>query len=148
MPSQLALVVGGGLAGVSSPVALAEAGWRGFLLRKRPHLGGRGPSFTLPRGSGIDNCPHVPLGRCTNLADFYRRVGAERKIRFYDRLYFVDGRGRRSIIEASPLPPPLHMSPSFLLFSALTLADKRAIADALLVISRTAGKPPGIEGIS
>jgi squalene-associated FAD-dependent desaturase len=148
MPSQSVLVIGGGLAGLSSAVALAEAGWRVCLLEKRPHLGGRATSYTLPDGSEVDNCQHVTLGCCTNLADFYRRVGAEGKIRFYDRLYFVDAQGRRSIIEASPLPPPLHMSPSFLLFSALTLADKRAIADALLVISRSAGRPPGIEGVS
>ena len=141
-------MIGGGLAGLSSAVALAEAGWRVCLVEKRPHLGGRATSYTLPDGSEVDNCQHVTLGCCTNLADFYRRVGAEKKIRFYDRLYFVDGQGRRSIIEASPLPPPLHMSPSFLLFSALRLADKRAIADALLVIARSAGRPPGIEGIS
>jgi len=148
MPSQSVLVIGGGLAGLSSAVALAEAGWRVCLVEKRPHLGGRATSYTLPDGSEVDNCQHVTLGCCTNLADFYGRVGAERKIRFYDRLYFVDAQGRRSIIEASSLPPPLHMSPSFLLFSALTLVDKRAIADALLVIARTSGRPPGIEGMS
>jgi squalene-associated FAD-dependent desaturase len=148
MPSQSVLVIGGGLAGLSCAVALAEASWRVRLLEKRPHLGGRATSYTLPDGSEVDNCQHVTLGCCTNLADFYRRVGAEGKIRFYDRLYFVDAQGRRSVIESSSLPPPLHMAPSFLLFGALTLRDKRAIANALLAISRSAGRPPGIEGIS
>jgi squalene-associated FAD-dependent desaturase len=148
MPSQSVLVIGGGLAGLSCAVALAEASWRVRLLEKRPHLGGRATSYTLPDGSEVDNCQHVTLGCCTNLADFYRRVGAQDKIRFYDRLYFVDAQGRRSVIESSPLLPPLHMAPSFLLFSALRLADKRVIAEALLAISRFAGRPPGIEGIS
>ena len=119
MPSQSVLVIGGGLAGLSSAVALAEAGFRVRLLEKRPHLGGRATSYTLPDGSEVDNCQHVTLGCCTNLADFYRRVGASGKIRFYDRLYFADAAGRRSTIEASPLPPPLHMAPSFLFFGAL-----------------------------
>jgi len=141
-------VIGGGLAGLSSAVALAEAGWRVRLLEKRPHLGGRATSYTLPDGSEVDNCQHVTLGCCTNLADFYRRVGAEKKIRFYDRLYFADAHGRRSTIEASPLPPPLHMAPSFLLFSALTLQDKRGIANAMLVIARSGGAPSDIEGVS
>jgi squalene-associated FAD-dependent desaturase len=148
MPLPSVLVVGGGLAGLSSAVALAEAGWRVRLLEKRPHLGGRATSYTLPDGSEIDNCQHVTLGCCTNLADFYRRVGAEGKIRFYDRLYFADKQGRISTIEASPLPPPLHMAPSFLLFGSLTLADKRAIAKALLTIARAGGFPEGIEGLS
>jgi len=102
----------------------------------------------LPDGSEVDNCQHVTLGCCTNLANFYSRVGAGEKIRFYDRLYFADAQGQRSIIEAAPLPPPLHMAPSFLLFRALTLADKSAIANAMLAIARAGGNPPRIEGIS
>ena len=139
MSSQSVLVIGGGLAGLSSAVALAEAGVQVRLLEKRPHLGGRATSYTLPDGSEVDNCQHVTLGCCTNLADFYSRVGASDKIRFYNRLYFADAQGQRSTIEAAPLPPPLHMAPSFLLFRALTLADKRAIANAMLAIARSGG---------
>ncbi len=141
-------MIGGGLAGLASAVALAEAGLEVRLLEKRPHLGGRATSYTLPDGSEVDNCQHVTLGCCTNLADFYRRAGAGGKIRFYDRLYFVDRAGRRSTIEASSLPPPLHMAPSFLCFSALTFADKRAIARALLAIAWSGGQPAGIESLS
>jgi squalene-associated FAD-dependent desaturase len=148
MSSQSVLVIGGGLAGLSSAVALAEAGLQVRLLEKRPHLGGRATSYTLPDGSEVDNCQHVTLGCCTNLADFYSRVGASEKIRFYDRLYFADANGQRSIIEAAPLPPPLHMAPAFLLFRALTLDDKRSIANAMLAIARSSGSPPRIEGIS
>lgn len=149
MPSQSVLVIGGGLAGLSCAVALADAGLQVRLFEKRPHLGGRATSYMLPDGSEVDNCQHVTLGCCTNLADFYRRAGADKKVRFYDRLYFVDKQGRRSTIQASGiLPPPLHMAPSFLFFGALSLADKKAIADALLAISRAGGSPPDIAGIS
>jgi squalene-associated FAD-dependent desaturase len=147
MSSQSVVVIGGGLAGMSSAVALADAGWRVILLEKRPHLGGRATSYTLPDGSEVDNCQHLTLGCCTNLADFYSRVGASGKIRFYDRLYFADKSGRRSAMEASwlPLPPPLHMAPSFLRFGALALADKRSIARALVAIASAGGRPEGIE---
>src|SRR5271155_1804002 len=148
MPSQSVLVIGGGLAGQSCAVALAEAGFRVRLFEKRPHLGGRATSYTLPDGSEVDNCQHVTLGCCTNLADFYRRSGADGKIRFYDRLYFVDRGGRRSTMQASKLPPPLHMAPSFLFFGALTFADKRGIARALLAIARSGGQPAGIDSVS
>src|SRR5580704_4027448 len=127
MPSQSVLVIGGGLAGLSSAIALADAGFRVQLLEKRPHLGGRATSYTLPDGSEVDNCQHVTLGCCTNLADFYRRVGASEKIHTYDRLFFADRRGRVSVIRSSWLPPPLHLAPSFLSFHAMTLADKRCI---------------------
>jgi squalene-associated FAD-dependent desaturase len=148
MPSRSVLVIGGGLAGLSSAVALAEAGLHVRLLEKRPHLGGRATSYTLPDGSEVDNCQHATLGCCTNLADFYRRVGAQGKIRYYGRLYFADGRGRRMTMEASPLPPPFHMAPSFLLFDALTFADKRGIARALVTIARAGGRPRDTDSIS
>jgi squalene-associated FAD-dependent desaturase len=148
MPSQSVLVIGGGLAGLSSAVALADAGLQVRLIEKRPHLGGRATSYTLPDGSEVDNCQHVTLGCCTNLADFYSRVGAGDKIRFYGKLYFVDKKGRRSTIESAPLPPPLHMLPSFLFFSALNFADKRGIANAMMAIATAGGNPPDIDGVS
>jgi squalene-associated FAD-dependent desaturase len=142
------LVIGGGLAGLASAVALAEAGIEVRLFEKRPHLGGRATSYTLPDGSEVDNCQHVTLGCCTNLDDFYRRAGAAGKIRFYDRLYFADRQGRRFTMGASWLPAPLHMAPSFLAFGALSLRDKLAIARAILAITWTAGRPPGAAGAS
>jgi squalene-associated FAD-dependent desaturase len=148
MPSQSVVVIGGGLAGLASAVALAEAGFRVRLFEKRPHLGGRATSYSLPDGSEVDNCQHVTLGCCTNLADFYRRAGADGKIRFYDRLYFMDAAGRKSVMQASALPAPLHLTPSFLFFRSLTWADKRGIARALLAIAKAAGEPPNIAGIS
>ncbi|HEX4003809.1 MAG TPA: hydroxysqualene dehydroxylase HpnE [Candidatus Acidoferrales bacterium] len=148
MSSQSVLVIGGGLAGLACAVALAESGVKVRVFEKRPHLGGRATSYTLPDGSEVDNCQHVTLGCCTNLADFYRRADAGQKIRFYDRLYFADREGRRSTIAASMLPPPLHMAPSFVGFGALGLADKAGIAKALMTIARAGGKPSNGSGVT
>jgi len=134
-------VIGGGLAGLSSGVALAEAGFRVRLLEKRPHLGGRAASYVLPGGDHVDNCQHVTLGCCTNLDDFYRRVGAADQIRFFDRLLFAAPDGQRGAIASVALPPPLHMAISFALFPLLGWADKRCIAQALLAIARSGGRP-------
>jgi zeta-carotene desaturase len=139
--------MGGGLAGLSSAVALAESGLRVCLLEKRPHLGGRAASYVLPDGSHVDNCQHVTLGCCTNLADFYRRAGAEGKIRRYDRLLFVDGRGERSQMSASWLPAPFHLAPSFLRFGALGWKDKRGIARLLMKLARCGGQPGDAAGV-
>jgi squalene-associated FAD-dependent desaturase len=141
MSSKSVIVIGGGLAGLSSAVALAEAGFRVRLLEKRPHLGGRAASYVLPGGEEIDNCQHVTLGCCTNLEDFYRRLGAADQIRFFDRLLFANPDGRRGAIASVALPPPLHMAPSFVAFPLLGWADKRAIAQALIAIARSGGRP-------
>jgi zeta-carotene desaturase len=141
-------VIGGGLAGLSAAVALADAGLRVRLLEKRPYLGGRATSYVLPDGSHVDNCQHVTLGCCTNLADFYRRVGSDGQIRYYDELFFLDARGRRYSIKPSGLMPPFHMAFSFLRFSALTWKDKTAIGRAMLAIAEAGGQIREADGTS
>ncbi|HTZ46043.1 MAG TPA: hydroxysqualene dehydroxylase HpnE, partial [Verrucomicrobiae bacterium] len=133
------IVIGGGLAGLSAGVSLAEAGWRVRLFEQRPFLGGRATSYVLPDGEHVDNCQHVTLGCCTNLEDFYRRVGAQDKIKYFDRLLFQDPQGRTGSMQAGLLPAPLHMTGSFLTFAPLRHADKKCIASALLDILRAKG---------
>jgi squalene-associated FAD-dependent desaturase len=130
------MVIGGGLAGLSSAVALADAGFRVRLLERRPFLGGRAASYDLPGGEHVDNCQHVTLGCCTNLDDFYGRVGAGRKMAFYDRLLFADSQGHRATLQASPLPPPLHLAPALALYPFLTWADRHSIGHAMMAIAR------------
>ncbi len=134
------MVIGGGLAGMAAGVALAESGWRVRLFEQRPFLGGRATSYVLPDGEHVDNCQHVTLGCCTNLEDFYRRVGAGDKIQFFDRLFFLDPQGRRGEMQAGMLPAPFHMAGSFAKFAPLTLRDKLSIAWAMLNILQTNGR--------
>lgn len=135
------MVLGGGLAGLAASVALADAGWRVQLFEQRPFLGGRATSYVLPGGEHVDNCQHVTLGCCTNLADFYRRVGSAERIKYFERLVFLDPQGRRGTMRAGILPAPFHMAGSFATFAPLSLADKFGIARAMLAILRSRGKP-------
>ena len=134
------IVIGGGLAGLAAGVALAESGWRVRLFEQRPFLGGRATSYVLPDGEHVDNCQHVTLGCCTNLDDFYRRVGASGKIKFFDRLLFLDPQGRRGEMQAGLLPAPFHMTGAFARFRPLALKDKLSIAWAMLNILQTNGR--------
>jgi squalene-associated FAD-dependent desaturase len=139
------IVIGGGLAGLAAGVALADSGWRVRLFEQRPFLGGRATSYVLPDGEHVDNCQHVTLGCCTNLEDFYKRVGAAGKIKFFDRLLFLDPQGRQGEMRAGFLPAPFHMTGSFANFAPLTLLDKLSIARAMLDILKTQGKPADIQ---
>jgi squalene-associated FAD-dependent desaturase len=139
------IVIGGGLAGLAAGVALAEAGWRVRLFEQRPFLGGRATSYVLPDGEHVDNCQHVTFGCCTNLQDFYRRVGSEKKIKFFDRLLLLDPQGRRGEMHAGFLPAPFHMTGSFLTFAPLALKDKLSIARAFYSILKSGGHPPDLD---
>jgi squalene-associated FAD-dependent desaturase len=139
------IVIGGGLAGLAAGVALAESGWRVRLFEQRPFLGGRATSYVLPDGEHVDNCQHVTLGCCSNLDDFYRRIGAAGKIKFFDRLLFLDPQGRKGEMQAGFLPAPFHLTGSFASFAPLTLLDKLSIARAMLAILRTQGQPADLQ---
>ncbi len=139
------IVIGGGLAGLAAGVALAEAGCRVRLFEQRPFLGGRATSYVLPNGEHVDNCQHVTFGCCTNLEDFYKRVGAAKKIKFFDRLLLLDPQGRRGEMHAGLLPAPFHMTGSFLTFAPLALKDKISIARAFYSILNSGGHPSDLD---
>src|SRR6516225_6547729 len=125
-------IAGGGLAGLAAACALSEAGFRVTLFEKRPFLGGRASSWEHPgTGEVVDNCQHVLFRVCTNLVEFYERIGVANQIRWFDQMNFIEPGGRVTVMKSSPLPAPLHTAPSFLHFSFLNPTDKLAITRAL-----------------
>jgi len=136
-PSQPTVAVaGGGLAGLAAACALSDVGFRVTLFEKRPFLGGRASSWEHPgTGEVVDNCQHVLFRVCTNLMEFYHRIGVADQIRWYDEMTFIEPGGRTSVMKSSLLPAPLHTAPSFLHFSFLSAADKLAIARALVPLT-------------
>ncbi|MGB7130519.1 MAG: hydroxysqualene dehydroxylase HpnE [Candidatus Sulfotelmatobacter sp.] len=125
-------IAGGGLAGLAAACALSDAGFRVTVFERRPYLGGRASSFQHPgTNEVVDNCQHVLFRVCTNIIEFYRRIGVEDKIRWFDEMTFIEPGGRSSVMRASPLPALLHMAPSFLRFPFLTIKDKLTISRAI-----------------
>lgn len=129
-------IAGGGLAGLAAGCALAETGFRVSVFERRPYLGGRASSYQHPgTGEVVDNCQHVLLGCCTNLIDFYRRAGVEDKIRWYEKLTFLEPGGHASVIAPSALPAPLHTALAFLRADCLNFRDKVAISRAMAALA-------------
>ena len=128
-------VIGGGLAGLAAASTLADAGYAVELFERRPYLGGRASSYELPgTGEVVDNCQHVLLGCCTNLIDFYRRLGVEQQIRWYDEITFILPGGKSSVLKPGMLPAPFHATASFLESTVLDLKDKLAVARAMMAL--------------
>ncbi len=137
-------IVGGGLAGLAAASALADSGFRVTLFERRPYLGGRASSYEHPgTGEVVDNCQHVLFRVCTNLVEFYRRIGVEDKIRWFDEMTFIEPGGRTSVMHASPLPAPLHTAPSFLRFPFLSAKDKLTISRAIAKLTLTSQPDTG-----
>ncbi len=143
-PQPTVAVAGGGLAGLAAACALSSAGFRVTLFEKRPFLGGRASSWELPgTDEVVDNCQHVLFRVCTNLIEFYERIGVAGQIRWYDQMNFIEPGGRISVMKSSPLPAPLHTAPSFLKFSFLSAADKLSVSRALIPLTLAAQRDTG-----
>ena len=127
---------------MAAAVALHEAGAAVTLVESRKSLGGRAGSFEDPQtGEVLDNCQHVLLGCCTNLLDFYHRLGVSHLIRYDKTVHFLDPAGGSHRLGAVPgLPAPLHLGPSFAKFRALTLRERAALSRAMLAMLRL-GRP-------
>src|SRR5580698_8027729 len=149
-----AAVIGGGLAGLASAVALGSAGFEVDIYEARNFLGGRatswpvGPPADGADGEMIDNCQHVLLRCCVNLLDLYRRLGVENKIRFHREFHFIEPGGRTSVLKRGMLPAPAHFFGSFLKLKFLGVADKIAIARAIRAIPRERGTRGDLDRIT
>ncbi len=102
------VIVGGGLAGLAAAAALVHAGETAItLIESRPRLGGRASSFPDPlTGELVDNCQHVSMACCTNLADFCRKVGTADLFRRVPDVRFLSPEGKLSTLAAWPLARP------------------------------------------
>ena len=129
---QTAVVVGGGIAGLACALRLAEAGVAVTLLETRRKLGGRATSFVDPRdGQVLDNCQHVLMGCCTNLIDFYERLGVFDAIEWHDTVFWANPPHAPDRMRPGIFPAPAHFTRSFAAMRMLTLAEKRAVGTAM-----------------
>ncbi|MCB9536028.1 MAG: FAD-dependent oxidoreductase [Myxococcales bacterium] len=121
------VVIGGGLAGLTSAVGLADAGLKPLVLEAGALLGGRARSWTDPTtGDPVHIGPHIFLSEYRNLLRLFDRLGTRDRIVWQPAdpfITLVDGR-RAVPIRPAPLPPPMHLVPSVLADPTTRLADK------------------------
>ncbi|MEV0280734.1 hydroxysqualene dehydroxylase HpnE [Streptomyces sp. NPDC050610] len=146
-----AVVVGGGLAGVTAALALADDGLRVTLVEGRPRLGGLAFSFT--RGElTIDNGQHVYLRCCTAYQWFLERVDALALAPLQDRLDVPvldvgHPRGPRlGRLRRTALPVPLHLAASLATYPHLSLAERANVGRAALALGGLDPADPALDG--
>ncbi|MER5811566.1 hydroxysqualene dehydroxylase HpnE [Streptomyces sp. NPDC002033] len=149
---QRAVVVGGGLAGVTAALQLADAGLRVTLLEGRPRLGGL--AFSFQRGDlTVDNGQHVYLRCCTAYRWFLDRVEGAALAPLQDRLDVPvldvahPAGPRLGRLRRSALPVPLHLAASLARYPHLSLADRLSVGRAALALRRLDPADPALDGL-
>ncbi len=138
MPSPPVIIIGGGLAGLAAAVGLASQGVACRILESRQQLGGRASSFIdSATGELVDNCQHVSMGCCTNLTHFCKTIGASDNFRREKSLTFMGPTGRSTVMQAAPLPAPLHLLPSLASLHWLTWKERLRLLLGLSSLLRT-----------
>jgi squalene-associated FAD-dependent desaturase len=146
------VVIGGGFAGLSAGVALAERGFRVALLERKPALGGRAYSFEDPdTGDFVDNGQHVLMGCYTESLDFLRRIGSGDNLVFHNDLEIemLAGPGRSATLRTAHLPGPLHMSAALMRYGHLSFGERYSAARAgLRLLKMRRNDPASLEKLT
>ncbi|THA70979.1 FAD-dependent oxidoreductase [Streptomyces sp. A0958] len=148
--SSRAAVIGGGIAGVTAALRLADAGLDVTLLEGRPRLGGL--AFSFRRGGlTVDNGQHVYLRCCTAYRWFLDRVDSARLAPLQNRLDVpVLDVGRPSgprlgRLRRNALPVPLHLAAGLAGYPHLSLAERAGVARAALALGRLDPDDPALD---
>lgn len=142
------VVLGGGIAGISTAVHLLSQGYTVTLVESRQFLGGRAFSFSDGQtGIAVDNGQHVIVGACTHFIELLHRLGIWDRwlLQPHMRIRVLDRNMKKGSLSTSFLPSPFHLLPSFLAYAHLSLGDKVRIVWALICAKSTDRHQPHLE---
>ncbi|MFJ7494263.1 hydroxysqualene dehydroxylase HpnE [Streptomyces sp. NPDC097727] len=150
--SSRAVVIGGGLAGITAALRLADAGLDVTLLEGRPRLGGL--AFSFRRGElTVDNGQHVYLRCCTAYRWFLDRVDGTRLAPLQNRLdvpVLDVGRPagpRLGRLRRNALPVPFHLAAGLAGYPHLSLSERASVARAALALGRLDPDDPALDAV-
>jgi len=132
------VVIGGGLAGITAAIALAESGADVALLEARPRLGGATCSFNRD-GLIVDTGQHIFLGCCSAYRGLLAKLGMTEHAPLQDRFdvtVLAPGRPapRRARLRRTALPGPLHMLPALGRYPFLSWAERAQVSRPALAM--------------
>ena len=118
------IVVGGGLAGLASAVALTDAGLRVTVVEAQAHLGGRARSWRhAASGDVIDSAAQVMNSGQRNLLRLLERLGTGSGIAWLPGLATVATTPRATVVQHRRGPTPLSLVPDLARMPGLSWRD-------------------------
>jgi len=129
------IVVGGGFAGLTTAVYLAEKGIEVTLIEASPKLGGRTYSlYNESFNDYYDNGQHIMMGCYNETISFLKKINSLDKLYIQDSLNitFVHRSGKSYQLKAPKFGYPMNLLFAILNYKALTLKERCKIVDFFL----------------
>jgi squalene synthase HpnD len=146
-----AVVIGGGLAGLTAAIELAEQGAQVTLLEAKPRLGGATCSFSRD-GLTVDTGQHVFLRCCSAYQGLLAKLGMTANATIQPRFDVTvlspgSASPRRARLRRTALPGPLHMLPALARYPFLSLAERAVVSRASLAMRRVDPADPAVDSV-
>lgn len=144
------VIVGAGLAGLSSAIGAVDRGMQVTLLEGRPRFGGATWSFER-RGLKFDNGQHVYLACCSAYRRYLARIGSAAKAPLHRlaipvlRPQVGGGEAEVAWIRRNGLPAPFHLAGALGRYRYLSLRERANIGRAALSLRRLDLDDPSLD---
>ena len=129
------VVIGGGVAGLTTAAYLSTNGTKVTLLESSPKLGGRAYSFTDQKtNSIIDNGQHILMGCYKDTLEFLKLIGAGENFIYQKRLEvdFLQRGGNKVRLKSFPVFYPLNLLFGLLSFKTLSLKERISVVTFMM----------------
>ncbi|MFH0990285.1 MAG: hydroxysqualene dehydroxylase HpnE [bacterium] len=138
-----AIIIGGGLAGLSAAVDLSAKGCSVLLLEQAPHLGGRVYSFIdSTTGDRVDNGQHLLMGCYHATRRFLHEIGSAHLAVLQPqlRIDYLGPDEETALLKCTALPSPFNLLSGLLRLQSLSIRER----GNLLRVGIALQKPPDI----
>lgn len=131
------IVIGGGFAGLSTAVFLANNNFKVRLIEASPKLGGRAYSLLAKDGKTvIDNGQHILMGCYSETIKFLKLINADKNFQYQSNLKinFLKTGGNKVTLKAFPIPYPFSLLLGIMNYQAISFRDRIKVIGFILKI--------------
>jgi squalene-associated FAD-dependent desaturase len=124
------IVIGGGIAGLTSAAYLTKQNIKVTLLESSPKLGGRAYSFTEQKSNDVvDNGQHILMGCYSDTINFLKLIGAKENFIYQKRLQinFLTQAGKLIRLKSFTSLYPFNLLFALLNFKAITFRERLSL---------------------
>lgn len=127
-----AIIVGGGLAGLTAAKRLVDKGFQVDLYEGRKLMGGKVSAWQDQDGDWVESGLHVFFGAYEEIYELMRELNIYQNILWKEHVltYTLD-EGKGFEFRTAPLPSPLHLTPAVFQNRYFSLTEKLSLARAL-----------------